>query len=1052
MRPSTRAVATLLFASGFSALIYQTEWQRSFRLVFGASTGASAAVLGIFLGGLGLGGFLLGKRAEQSERPLQLYGNLEALIALSAGLTPFLSELAGHIYFSVGGSRTLGFFGATCLRLILATLVMGPTTVLMGGTLPAAARAVEEDDDLARGRSATLYALNTVGAVLGALAGTFFLFQLFGSRVTLWIACLLNLLVAVVARALGREADVVAPSLAGDNAAERRPAQLLIYVTAAVLGFAFLSLEMVWYRMLGPILGGTTYTFGLILATALVGIGAGAFVYSRRSDRSPATLSQLALTLGLEAFFIALPVMFGDDIALVAAYTRPMAAMGLGGLLLSWMLPTLIVVLPASLVSGYQFPLLLALLGRGKERVAGQVGLLYAFNTVGSIMGAILTGFVLIPKLGTVLTWRLATALLVVLALAFVGRTLQRERPVRSFSVVLAAAAALLSLLAFVVEGPSAIWRHAPIGAGRVSISGFDRNQLRNWGNAIKQQMIWSKDGIESSVGLSNEQGYAFMVNGKTDGNVFNDRATQVMVGLLPALLHPPPGPRSAFVIGLGTGMTAGWLGKLPTIERVDVAELEPVILDVARASSLANGSVLDNPKVSIFLGDGREFMLTSKQQYDVIASEPSNPYRAGIASLFTAEFYHVVAEHLKDEGLFAQWLQGYEVDAESIRVVLKTLRQAFPSVEAWFTMSGDFLLIASKTQRSYDFSLIKSRLEQQPYRDALTRAWLTERAEGVFSHFIADSEGVRQISELAGTQTNTDDTNFLEYAFARNVGRSGADTVDLMLKASLKAGHARPPVVGDVNWDLVDELRYRGWVVYNSAAPPLPIKRSEEERLRSSVVTQVCLGTKFTGMAEQWAKQPLEPRDSIEIFALGDALAHRGDERALEHAKTLEVRGFIAESALIQARYFAEIQHADEELAALTTAVTELRQQALPLCMTVPQVLSLFSELGKVSPELARKGAEALMTPFAVQAFDGLRQSTLQSLAFKSGDPDLCVRALGVDLEVPRWQEKFLTQRLNCLELAKHPMAERARNDLLEFLDGTAGDFDGSFSTAIAP
>ena len=204
IRVSTRTFALLLFGSGFAALIYQTAWQRMLRLVFGASSAASSAVLGIFLGGLGLGGFLLGRRAERSERPLLLYGNFELGVALTAALTPVLVDVCGWLYFRVGGSRSLGSYGATCLRLLLATIVLGPSVVLMGGTLPAVARAAETDEDAGRGRLALLYAVNTAGAVAGALLATFILFEVLGTRLSLWAAAIINLLVAIVARALGR--------------------------------------------------------------------------------------------------------------------------------------------------------------------------------------------------------------------------------------------------------------------------------------------------------------------------------------------------------------------------------------------------------------------------------------------------------------------------------------------------------------------------------------------------------------------------------------------------------------------------------------------------------------------------------------------------------------------------------------------------------------------------------------------------------------------------------------------------------------------------------
>ncbi|HEX2882330.1 MAG TPA: hypothetical protein VHO25_22575, partial [Polyangiaceae bacterium] len=369
--------ATLLFGSGFAALVYQTVWQRQFCLIFGASTGASAAVLGIFLGGLGIGAAWLGRRAERSAHPLQFYGNLEVIVALCAALTPLLAQGAAHAYYALGGSRALGPFGATLVRLVLAALVMGPATVAMGGTLPAMARAVETANDDSRERLAVLYAINTLGAVAGSLMGTFVLFEVMGYRFTLWTACSINLLVAIAARSLGRQqvpldTTATTPHAATtDDAAQAvLPDRRVIYAVAALVGFCFLLLEMIWYRMLSPLLGGTTFTFGLILAVALAGIGLGGYAYARRARHTPVTLYTLATTLGLEAFFAAVPVLLGDHVALLAAHTRQLQSIGFHGLVESWLLIAMLVVFPTALVSGYQFPVIFALLGRGRSGVA----------------------------------------------------------------------------------------------------------------------------------------------------------------------------------------------------------------------------------------------------------------------------------------------------------------------------------------------------------------------------------------------------------------------------------------------------------------------------------------------------------------------------------------------------------------------------------------------------------------------------------------------------------------------------------------------------------
>ena len=305
-RAAILPVAGLLFLSGMCGLVFQVSWFRELRLVFGASTAASSAVLAVFMGGLGVGNAVLGKRADRAGMPLALYAGLELSIALSAALGPLLIDVLHGLYISLGGQLALGFSVATAVRLAISALVLGIPTFLMGGTLPAAVRAVTLSDDHQRCGAAVLYGVNTLGAVVGALGSTFFALEFFGTRQTLWLACLINACTGLSALLLSRYAfrhdarASTAKNVAKAAATKRRsaddqvrPASLpahIVYVVAAIVGFAFFLMELVWYRMLSPILGGTTFTFGLILAVALTGIGLGGAAYAMFFRRKPVSL------------------------------------------------------------------------------------------------------------------------------------------------------------------------------------------------------------------------------------------------------------------------------------------------------------------------------------------------------------------------------------------------------------------------------------------------------------------------------------------------------------------------------------------------------------------------------------------------------------------------------------------------------------------------------------------------------------------------------------------------------------------------------------------
>src|SRR5262245_28087690 len=377
MNSRVRTAALLLFVSGMCALIFQTAWLREFRLIFGATTPASAAVLAIFMGGLGLGNAILGKRADGSTSPLQMYGRLELAISASAILSPLLVQLVRGIYIAIGGQDTLGILGASIARLLLSSLVIGLPTFLMGGTMPAAARAVTAADDESRTSVGWRYGLNTLGAVLGALLSTFVLLERLGTREPLWAAAAINLCNGFLAwkRAECWAAQTVQGSAsrvqeekprdkakkAGtrqipESAAEQQQTETSpvspkwLYAAAGVVGFAFLLMEIVWYRMLGPILGGTTFTFGLILAVALAGIGVGGSLYPVLFGRRVPALRDFAITCGWEALALAIPLALGDRLAVLTLVLQGLGYFGFPGQVSAWAVVAVIVVFPAAVV------------------------------------------------------------------------------------------------------------------------------------------------------------------------------------------------------------------------------------------------------------------------------------------------------------------------------------------------------------------------------------------------------------------------------------------------------------------------------------------------------------------------------------------------------------------------------------------------------------------------------------------------------------------------------------------------------------------------------
>lgn len=1024
MNARAARVAPLLFLSGLCALVYQVVWLREFRLVFGASTAASAAVLAIFIGGLGLGGLWLGPRADRQAAPLAFYARLEAGIALLSAVTPALLALVRQVYVGLGGSQALGMGLGTVLRLLLAGLVLAAPTLLMGGTLPAASRAIETDDDSRRRGVALLYGVNTLGAVAGSFLATFVLLETLGNRTTLWLASLLNLAVAVTARAVAR--GLPPPPEEAPRAEVERSAPVgFVLAAAAAVGFAFFLMEMVWYRILSPLLGGSVFTFGLILTLALLGIGLGGYAYSLVGQDRPARLSGFAWTCLLEGACLAVPYALGDRIALLALLLRPLGNVGFWGHVLGWSLVTAVVVLPAAVVAGYQFPMLVALLGRGRAEVGRQLGLTYAWNTLGAIVGSLAGGFGLLPVLSAPGCWRLAGVLLLALGLAAIAVAWRVERTLHRLLLPALLAAGVGGLLT--ASGPTAAWRHAGIGVGRAPLPA-SRDEARAWLRRERRALAWEADGVESSVALIHRLGTAFVVNGKVDGHFTLDAPTQVMSGVLGALLHP--GPRSALVIGLGTGSTSGWMGAVPGLERVDTVELEPAILEVARAAAAVNRDVLRNPRVHVVIGDARETLLASRAQYDLIFSEPSNPYRAGIASLFTTEYYRAAERRLAPGGIFVQWTQGYEVSSEAVRTVYASLSSVFPQVETWRT-HRDLLLLATREPLVHDGAELRRRLAREPFRSALADAWRVAELEGLLGHFVARPELGRALAAGHRGPLNTDDANLLEFGFARVVGRHGLfDLSEALLLATDRRldlpDLAGAPLEAGRVWETRLRLYPGGLRVPAELATPAVLARAR--------AVQLSLAGDAAGALQAWQQQEREPREPLELALAAEGLAERGDEGAVRWAEAL--RAFQpAEAEALLARLRLQQARLDEAGAHLVAAFERHRDDPWPRVDVMARALRAAPALAAARPALAPQLLAALARPFAAGSLQEERQQARLEVAVAAGLPAECARALH-DMEpwVP-WRRELLEGRLACYRAAGDPLAEQARRDLAELL-----------------
>ena len=429
--------------------------------------------------------------------------------------------------------------------------------------------------------------------------------------------------------------------------------------------------------------------------------------------------------------------------------------------------------------------------------------------------------------------------------------------------------------------GPTAVWRHGDVGTGRGCADANARRPQRLARLGKRGPPLAPVGGRRGRI----ERGHrccsdalAFYVNGMCDGNALADAGTQMMLGLIGGALHPQP--QTAFVVGLGTGETAGWLAEVPSVERVDVVELEPAVREMARRCRAVNRDVLANPKVRLIFNDAREVLLTTAERYDLIVCEPSNPYRSGIANLFTREFYLAGRNRLNDGGMFIQWVQAYEVDEHTMRTVFATFKSVFAHVELWQTQVGDVVLLGSDRRPEYSVSQLRGKVAAEPFASALSRAWHTTDLEGLLSHYVGGAALVEHFIGGDAAAINTDDHNEIEYGFARTLGRTAWDVPAVLYRQSVAMGDQRPPVNGGaVDWKAVALGRQWDAAVRGGkklSADDLALNEGSYDRVLERYVAKDALG-----MLLAWEILPHGTPCLTELAVIAHLYAETGSSKA---------------------------------------------------------------------------------------------------------------------------------------------------------------------------
>jgi spermidine synthase len=807
-RLTLNIIYALFFLSGASALIYEVLWVRYLSLIFGGSHLAVTTVLSIFMGGLALGSYAFGKKIANKKKLLRLYGLLELGIAGSALVFAALVNIYPSIYVPLAQAAGSSPLSLTIIRVTFAAVALIVPTTLMGGTLPVLSSFVTGRIQGLGSSLSFLYGFNTIGAVVGVAASGFYLLPRYPVSTTLTIAVAINVLVGILGVVLqDRAQEVLDAAAAGeepvagsgmpDALVQVQPENLasfrLVLWGIGFSGFCALAYEVLWTRILSIVIGASVYGFALLLMAFLAGIGLGSaayglFVRVSGTERKAPEGSCMRSIVG----FGLVQVLIGVSALIVTLYIRELPTLTLRihdffhamhlkiapfktRQLSNFFLAFSFMFVPAFFM-GVAFPLAGKIHGQYKKLVGRAVGEVLSYNTIGAILGSAVSGFALIYLLG--IQRSIQVIILVNIGFGLLVMTSVRGR--RTLNWGIAGAVAAVALLLVVKPDLWRLWDPKFYAIYQSNLIEKYRSPEAVRDALANNDVLYYGEGIQATVSSiqSGERRY-FITNGRVEASNSNEgRQCQYTLGHLPMLLNKDP--KSVFVLGTGSGMTLGATSVHPSVERITLAEIEPKVLGVARTFGIYNHYVLNNPKVRIVFNDGRNFLMTTKEKFDVITADPIHPWFSGAGYLYSVEYFRLASEHLNPGGMVCQWLPIYELTEENLKSVVRTLREVFPYVMVWLT-HDDAELIGSNAPIVIDEKDLERRIRVPEIQQDLVPVRMAS-AEDFLSYFVMGNEGAKAYS--MGGRINTDDNLYLEFSAPHSIGKAhlmGTNVYDLV-------------------------------------------------------------------------------------------------------------------------------------------------------------------------------------------------------------------------------------------------------------------------------
>ena len=782
----------IFVVSGAAGLIYEVVWVRQLTKVLGASSYAISIVLTAFMAGLGLGAWVLGKTADRLNEAwlVKAYIALEVCIGCYALFFTTLLNWAEGGYISFYRQFTPDLLNFHLFKLGLAFLLLVIPTTLMGATFPVLSRYLVRNKNVASLRISWLYAANTFGAIGGTVAAGYLLLPSLGIHLTTLFGVFFNLAAALGMFLFQLQAKKAGGIFATDRVVVQRGQNsgMTIFQWGIALGFGFsgaaaMFYQVAWTRTLSMILGTTTFAFTTMLATFLAGIALGSITYG---------LWPKAISRGKLFVFFQLLAGFSALFTIPLFEKLPVIYLSLhGNWVTTWLemqglrflLAALIMLVP-TFALGAMLPVVSSLLIDNLGQLGERVGKAYALNTLGAVIGAATAGLILVPLIGMQQTLILGALMNLLVGLGVFLMIL--EIPFTRRMSTVASTGLLAAVTVFFIQpwAPRLInsgvyiyanqyqemeQRYRALEAAEGQASKLSTWEI--WEMSMNQyDLLYYKSGVAATVAvMEGKDGVrSLTIDGKTDASTGgkSDMRTQVMIGQLPLLFHEKPD--KVLVVGLGSGVTAGSV-LTHDIRLVDVAEISPGVIEAADYFSEANHDALKDPRLHVIPRDARNFLLTEDVKYDVVISQPSNPWIKGEASLFTEEWYRLVKAHLGKSGLFVQWVPSYLMADSDLKIIAHTLRTVFPHLTVWRSGSvGDLVFLAQEgSPLQIDFRSYLQKIKKDSVAMDIARVGLDPK-EFILAQFVMGEKDL--VPYLYADQNqplrmNTDDWSTIEFS-----------------------------------------------------------------------------------------------------------------------------------------------------------------------------------------------------------------------------------------------------------------------------------------------